>query len=141
MHSINVFGRTKRKAKQNCSAKFFTPLLLVLIATSFFGVFLTPVAGQTTTDSTPDRIVSNEMELRNAVTNAVGPTVIALANDITLTEQLVIPANKDISLTSTRVAKFPITMPMLGMVVVCITASTAHSACLAVKSPTTQALA
>ena len=42
------------------------------------------------------------MELRNAVNNAVGPTVIALDNDITLTEQLVIPANKDITLTSNK---------------------------------------
>jgi hypothetical protein len=101
MHSINAFGRTKWMTKQNCLVKFFTPLLVLLIATSFFGVFLSPDAGQTTADRTPDRIVSNEMELRNAVNNAVEPTVIAFDNDITLTEQLVIPVNKDITLTST----------------------------------------
>ena len=92
--------------KQNCFVKFFASLLVLLIATSFFGVFLSPVAGQTTADRTPDRIVSNEMELRNAVNNAVEPTVIALDNDITLTEQLVIPVNKDITLTSTSTPKF-----------------------------------
>jgi predicted outer membrane repeat protein len=88
--------------KQTCSVKLFTPLLVMLIATAFFGVFSTPVTGQTTADRTPDRIVSNEMELRNAVNNAVGTTVIALGNDITLTEQLVIPVNKDITLTSNK---------------------------------------
>jgi len=72
----------------------------------FLGFFLSPVAGQTTADRTPDRIVSNEMELRNAVNNAVEPTVIALDNDITLTEQLDIPVNKDITLTSTSTSKF-----------------------------------
>ncbi len=93
-------------AKQNCLVKFFTPLLVLLIVTSFFGVFLSPGAGQTTADLTPDRIVSNEMELRNAVNTAVEPTVIALDNDITLTKQLVIPVSKDITLTSTSTSEF-----------------------------------
>ena len=106
MHSINAFGRTKWMTKQNCSAKFFTPLLVLLIATSFFGVCLSPVEGQTTADRTPDRIVCNEMELRNAINNVIEPTVIALDNDITLTEQLVIAVNKDITLTSTSTSKF-----------------------------------
>ncbi len=106
MYSINVFVRTKWMAKPYCLSKFFTPLIVLLIATSFFGVFSTSVAGQTTVDRTPDRIVSNEMELRNAVNNAVEPTVIALDNDITLTKQLVIPVNKDITLTSTSTSKF-----------------------------------
>jgi hypothetical protein len=106
MHSINVFERTRKIAKQNCSLKFFASLLVILIAMSFSVVFLAPVAGQTTADRTPDRIVSNEMELRNAVNTAVGPAVIALDNDIALTEQLVIPANKDITLTSTSTSKF-----------------------------------
>lgn len=88
--------------KQSYSVMFFTLLLAVLIATSFSGVFLSPVAGQTTADRTPDRIVGDEMELRNAVDNAVEPTLIALDNDITLTEKLVIPANKDITLTSNK---------------------------------------
>ncbi len=106
MYSINIVRRTKRVAKQNCSVKIFTTLLVLLIATFLSVGFLTPVAGQTTANRTPDRVVSNETELRNAVTNAVGPTVIALDNDITLTEQLVIPANKDITLTSTSTSKF-----------------------------------
>lgn len=92
-------------AKQNGSVKFLVPLLVVLIAASLFGVSFAPVAGQTTADRTPDRIVSNEIELRNAIDNAKGPTVIALDNDITLTEQLVIPANKDITLTSNKEAE------------------------------------
>ena len=105
MHSINVFGRITWMTKQNYLVKFFAPMLVLLIATSFFGVFLVPVTSQTTTKCTPGRIVSNEMELRNAVNNAVEPTVIALDKDITLTEQLVIPANKDITLTSTSAPK------------------------------------
>jgi hypothetical protein len=92
--------------KQKCLTKFFAPLLVVLLVVSFFGAFSASVSGQTTADRTPVRIVSNEMELRNAVNNAVEPTVIALDNDITLTEQLVIPVNKDITLTSTSSSKF-----------------------------------
>jgi hypothetical protein len=106
MYSIDVFGRTKKVAKQTCAVNFLVPLFVIFIATSFSVVFLTPVTGQTTADRTPDRIVSNEMELRNAVSTAVGLTVIALDRDIALTEQLVIPANKDITLTSTSTSKF-----------------------------------
>ena len=91
---------------QECLTKFFAPLLVVLLVASFFGAFSASVAGQTTAECTPDRIVSNEMELRNAVNNAVEPTVIALDKDITLTEQLVIPVNKDITLTSSSTSKF-----------------------------------
>lgn len=50
--------------------------------------------------------VSNEMELNYAINNANGPTVIGLEKEITLTEQLVIPVNKDITLTSTSTSKF-----------------------------------
>jgi hypothetical protein len=46
------------------------------------------------------------MELRNAVNNTIKPTVIALNNDIALTDQLVIPVNKDITLTSTSTSRF-----------------------------------
>jgi hypothetical protein len=96
----------EKRITKSYSAKFFTLLLVTLIAASFSGVFLTPVAGQTTVDRTPDRIVSNEMELRNTVNNTVVPIVIALDSDITLTKQLTIPANKDITLTSTSTSKF-----------------------------------
>ena len=52
-------------------------------------------------------MVSNEAELDKAVTNASGSTVIALTNDITLTNQLLISATKEIILTSnTNGAKF-----------------------------------
>ncbi len=85
---------------------FLVPLLVVLLVMSFFGAFSVSVAGQTTADSTQSRIVSDELELRNAVNEAVEPTVIALDNDITLTEKLVIPANKDITLKSTSTSKF-----------------------------------
>ncbi|MGE5556499.1 MAG: hypothetical protein ACM3UY_09645 [Methanocella sp.] len=85
--------------------KFCAILLVLLIAMSVI-VVLPPVAGQATLQRSPDRIVSNETDLRNAVNNAAGPIVIALDNDITLTEQLVIPANKDITLTSIGTSKF-----------------------------------
>jgi hypothetical protein len=101
---INVFGSIKWMTK--LFAKIFTSLLVVLIAVSVFGAHLASVTGQITVDRTPDRIVSNEMELRNAVNNAVGPTVIALDNDISLTEQLVISANEDITLTSSSTNSF-----------------------------------
>ena len=106
MHSINAFRRSKWIIKQNYLAKSLTPLLVLLFATSFLGIYLSPVAGQTNTDRTPDRIANNEMELRNAINNAVGHTVIALDNDITLTKQLVIPMSKDITLTSTSKSEF-----------------------------------
>jgi hypothetical protein len=51
-------------------------------------------------------VVSNEVDLKNAVNAASGSTTVALNNDITLTEQLVIPANKDIILTSASTSKF-----------------------------------
>ena len=101
MHSIEVFGRIKWTGKTKLFGKIFTPLLVLLIATSFIW-FLSPDADQTIVDSSSDRIVSNEMELRYAVNNAVEPTVITLDKDITLTEQLVIPVNKDITLTSNK---------------------------------------
>jgi hypothetical protein len=44
--------------------------------------------------------VSNEAELVDAVDNATGPVIIALNRDIRLTCSLVIPADKDITLTS-----------------------------------------
>jgi hypothetical protein len=54
----------------------------------------------------PD-IVSNETELRNAVDTATGSTVIALGKDIALTEStLTIPANKNITLTSSLASGF-----------------------------------
>ncbi|MDR2719365.1 MAG: hypothetical protein LBC03_00985 [Nitrososphaerota archaeon] len=79
----------------------FVALLVSSCLTSIFSGGVSPfVLGAS------DKTVSNEVELRSAVNNAVGSTVIALNNDITLTEQLVIPAGKDITLTSTSTSKF-----------------------------------
>jgi hypothetical protein len=55
---------------------------------------------------TPDKMVSNEMELREAVNNAAVSTVIGLDSDIQLTESFVIPANKDITLLSVNKKSF-----------------------------------
>jgi hypothetical protein len=51
-------------------------------------------------------VVSNEVELRDAVNNAERSCVIKLDNDITLTETLDIPANTKITLTSNSITKF-----------------------------------
>ncbi|MDR0492253.1 MAG: hypothetical protein LBH74_01240 [Nitrososphaerota archaeon] len=51
-------------------------------------------------------MVENEIELVNAVNNAIEPTIITLARDIILTGALIIPDNKDITLTSNNNAKF-----------------------------------
>jgi len=51
-------------------------------------------------------VVVSEVELREAVNNAVGPQVIKLDKDIVLTETLVIPANKEITLTSNSDTEF-----------------------------------
>ncbi|MDR0797769.1 MAG: hypothetical protein LBE70_03505 [Nitrososphaerota archaeon] len=51
-------------------------------------------------------VVSNENELRNAINAAIEPTSIAIDNDITLTRTIVIPANKDITLTSNTTNSF-----------------------------------
>jgi hypothetical protein len=56
----------------------------------------------------PDKNVGSESALRNAIDNAVEPIIIKLDKDITLTASLVIPSNKDITLTSNNnnAAKF-----------------------------------
>jgi hypothetical protein len=75
-------------------------LIAVLIITSMFiYVFFvqhdtSPVSG--------DVAVRTEVELVNAVDNAVEPIVITFDNDIQLTSSLTIPANKNITLTSNR---------------------------------------
>ncbi|MCL1970652.1 MAG: hypothetical protein FWF66_04255 [Candidatus Bathyarchaeota archaeon] len=51
---------------------------------------------------TSDKIVSDENELQNAINNAQKPLVIAFDCDIKLTDSLIIPYNKDITLTSNR---------------------------------------
>jgi len=85
---------------------FFVSLLLVLVLFSscvvlvFTGVFPFVSRGS-------DKVVGSEVELRNAVDNAAGFTTIALSKDIVLTGvSLVIPAGRDINLTSNRVSGF-----------------------------------
>ncbi|MCL2359658.1 hypothetical protein [Candidatus Bathycorpusculum sp.] len=53
-----------------------------------------------------DQAVSNWFELRDAVTNAEGHTVISLNKDITIDQSLDIPANKNITLTSSSKTTF-----------------------------------
>lgn len=83
------------------SKGFFASLLFVavLFSSCFISIFSCGVSPFVLGAS--DRIVRNEMELRYAVNSAVGSTVIALDNDITLTEVLVIPVDKDVTLTGT----------------------------------------
>ncbi|MDR1992058.1 MAG: hypothetical protein LBQ98_00915, partial [Nitrososphaerota archaeon] len=50
-------------------------------------------------------MVNNEVEFRNAINTAMGSTVIALGNDITLSSPLAISANKNITLTSNSATK------------------------------------
>jgi len=54
----------------------------------------------------PNKVVSTETELRNAINNAAGSTIITLNKDIQLTETLNIPTNKDITLTSNKIVGF-----------------------------------
>jgi len=67
--------------------------IIVLVFSCLFFVF---------NNVTPDYVVSNKTELENAVNNAVGHVIIALDRDIQLTESLTIPANKNITLTSSN---------------------------------------
>ena len=47
-----------------------------------------------------DKIVSSEMDLQDVINNSAKSIVIALDSDIALTESLIIPYGKDITLTS-----------------------------------------
>jgi len=88
------------------SKAFFVSLLIgvMLFSCFLFSMFSTDVSPFVLGAS--NQVVSNELELRNAINNAVGSTVIALDKDITLTEQLSIPVDKNITLTSTSTSKF-----------------------------------
>ncbi len=78
---------------------FFVSLLfVVLLFTSCFVFIFSGVSPFVS--GTPDKVVKNETELRDAVSSAVGSVVIALGNDITLTEPLIISTNKDVTLMS-----------------------------------------
>jgi predicted outer membrane repeat protein len=83
----------RRKVLFFVSLFFMATLVSSCIASVFSGVspFVSGV---------PDELVTTEVELQNVISNSVKPIVIALANDITLTDSLVIPYSKDITLTS-----------------------------------------
>ena len=100
----NVKGEFDLRSLYNRKALVFVSLLfmVVLVSSCFILVFrgVSPfVSGAS------DIVVNNEAELKDAINNAAGPTIIALNKDITLTESLAIPANKDITLTSTSTTK------------------------------------
>ena len=81
---------------------FFVSLLLMtmLVFSCFISVFSNGVSPFIL--GAPDRTVSNETELRDAVNNAPSKTstIITLNNNISLSTTLIIPTNKDITLTS-----------------------------------------
>jgi len=79
----------------------FVSLVFVLFVSLFVCISILTIEAQTTIN------VGDQTTLRDAVTNAVGPTVISLNADITLTSTaLSIPNGKDITLTSNRVTGF-----------------------------------
>jgi hypothetical protein len=79
---------------------FVSLLFVIVLASSCFASAFSSVSPFVL--GAPDRVVKNENELKNAVDTATGSAIIALDNDITLTEALKIPANKDITLTSNK---------------------------------------
>ena len=83
--------------------RFAVLLFTIVLVFSCF----TPTANSASEN--PDKIVSNETELREAISNAPTkkPFTIALNNDITLTDTtLIIPANKNIILTSNKATDY-----------------------------------
>ena len=86
---------------------FFVSLLFmaVLFSSLFVGVFVNGSIGASLENVVH---VKNETELRNAITNASNgkSTTIALDIDITLTDIIAIPINKDITLTSNKASGF-----------------------------------
>jgi hypothetical protein len=99
--------KSKVNSRYLYDKRLFVSLLLLavlLLSPCFISIFSNSISPFALGAS--DKIVNNELELKNAVNNAVGPTVIALANDITIMEQLVIPIDKDITLTSISASEF-----------------------------------
>jgi hypothetical protein len=102
--SVNVGSKFNLRRFYGRRGLLFVVLLFAIVLV--FSCFTSTFNGVSLFASgVPDKIVSNETELRDAIINA--PTkksfTIALNNDITLTETtLIIPANKDIILTSNK---------------------------------------
>jgi hypothetical protein len=102
MNVKSLFDLRRRHNRKNlCFVSLW--FMIVLVSSCFVSVLsgVSPFAS-----GTPDKIVSNETELRNVINNTVNPVVIALGNDITLTGSLIIPFNKNITLISDNASKF-----------------------------------
>ena len=74
-------------------------LFCVLVLSSFFIISAFDGISFFATGK-PDEIVSNETELKDAILAATEPIVIAFDSDIILTDSLVIPPDRDVTLTS-----------------------------------------
>jgi len=83
------------------SRKVLVFVSLILVAVLFFSCLFSIFSVSPFALGASNVVVSNEVELRDAVKNAVEPTVIALSRDIILASSaLVISADKDVTLTS-----------------------------------------
>jgi len=80
-------------------------MIVLLVSSIFVCVSVNGVSGASLENAVH---VKDETELRNAINNASNnkSTTISLDNDITLTDKIVIPKNKDITLTSNKVAGY-----------------------------------
>ncbi|WNZ29919.1 MAG: hypothetical protein IAX21_03410 [Candidatus Bathyarchaeota archaeon] len=96
LHTIHSSGRRK------VLLFVFLLFIIVLVFSCLFLVFNGAFPFMTKTPETSITTTS-EAELEEAVNNAVGPTVITLDGDIELTEALIIPAGKEITLTSSNI--------------------------------------
>lgn len=82
---------------------FVSLLTVVLVVSLFIYAF---VVGVDNSSLEADVHVKTEAEFVDAIDNAVGSIIIALNNDIVLTEKLTISSNKDITLTSNKTNGF-----------------------------------
>jgi hypothetical protein len=103
--NINVKSLFDLRCLYRRKVLVFAPSLFMIVLV--FSCFVPVFSGVSFfVSGASDKVVSNEVELVNAVNSAVELTVIALDNDIVLTDELVISANKNITLTSSGGSKF-----------------------------------
>ncbi len=97
---------TNAKLPVSCKSLLFGSLLVVVLVSSCFVSVYDGVSFFVLGAS--DKIVSNEKELRSAINSGLSKKItIALDNDITLENKaLIIPADKDITLTSNKASKY-----------------------------------
>ena len=92
------------RVSRSWSLLFVSLLVVVLFSSLLVGIFMNGTNGASVENAVH---VKNENELKNAINNASSKEVIiALDNDITLTETLKISTNKDITLTSNKPNSF-----------------------------------